>query len=234
MKNLSNRMKKYEAAYQLQLTPRTPVIIRLDGRAFRTLTKKLDKPFDAKFIHCMTVAAFHTCREIQGFKLAYVQSDEVNILLTDYNNHETQGWFLYKLSKMVSISASLMSVYFSNFMKLNGFFDSKAFNIPEDDIANYFLWRVKDWNRNSLNMYAQSFFSHKQLMNKHSSEVHEMLHGIGKNWATDLPDICKNGTWILKDQSTTNENYSTYENIEKLLDRKNWGTKTNDSKDSPK
>lgn len=224
MKDLATRMKKYEAVFQYQLTSRTPVIIRLDGKAFHTLTRELDKPFDKRFMESMVSAASYTCSQIQGFKLAYMQSDEVNILLTDYDKLNTKGWFKYKLSKIVSLSAAMMSVYFTEFMRIHfnptqliGFFDSRAFNIPEDDIANYFLWRVKDWTRNSLNMFAQSFFSHKQLINKHSSDVHEMLHSIGKNWATNLPEVCKNGTWILKDGTTSTSNYSTYEDITKLI-----------------
>jgi len=222
MKDLGDRMKRYESVSQYKLTPRMPVIIRLDGRAFHTLTRKMGKPFDEVFMRSMVDAAQSTCQEIQGFKLAYVQSDEVNILLTDYDNHETEGWFRYKLSKMISISAALMSVHFTqlierNYMECCEVFDSRAFNIPIEDVANYFLWRVKDWNRNSLNMYAQSFFSHKQLINKHSSEVHEMLHSIGKNWATDLSDVCKNGTWIPKRGNAGSWNLSSYQEIENFV-----------------
>lgn len=75
-------------------------------------------------------------------------------------------------------------------------FDSRAFSVPPDDVVNAFLWRAKDWERNSLQMYARSFFSHQELMNKNHSELHEMLHGIGKNWATDLTDQERNGTFI--------------------------------------
>lgn len=217
MKDLGNRMKRYELISQFKLTPRTPVIICLDGKAFHTLTKNMNKPFDYEFIKAMKAAAIEVAKEIQGFKLAYVQSDEASFLLTDYDTLMTEGWFQYRLDKILSISASIMSVYFSRRLDEIAYFDARAFNIPEDDIPNYFLWRTKDWARNSLNMYAQSFFSHKQLMNKCSSEVHEMLHDIGKNWATDLPNIAKNGTWILDNKITSNANYSTYDEIKNIL-----------------
>lgn len=201
MKNIGDRMKRYEYVTRQYLTKRVPVIVRLDGRAFHTLTRDCDKPFDQFFIDSMQLAANHVIEQVQGFKLAFIQSDEVNFLLTDYDELHTDGWFDYNLSKILSISAALMSAYFSQSFCRIGIFDSRAFNIPADDVANYFVWRAKDWARNSLNMYARSLFSHKQLMNKHSTQIHEMLHGENKNWATDLSGQQKNGTWILPDKA---------------------------------
>lgn len=203
--SLATRMKRYEESSRYILTPRTPVIIRCDGKAFHTFTRKMDKPFDSYFIGAMTLAANEVAKRIQGFKMAYVQSDEASFLFTDYDKLDTQGWFNYRVDKMVSISASLMSVWFNYHLNKEKFhtnelpiFDSRVFNIPENDIANYFLWRYKDWNRNSIQMYAQSFFSHKQLHKKSCSAIHEMLHAIGKNWAKDLSNIEKNGTFFIK------------------------------------
>lgn len=202
--SLGNRMKEcYEDRYRICLTRRTPVIIRLDGRAFHSLTKHFDKPFDKGFMQSMVFSAIRTAEEIQGYKLGYVQSDEVSILLCDFDKEETEAWFDYNLSKMISISASMMSVYFN--IELSrythdfghmGVFDSRAFNVPLDDVPNYFIWRYKDCVRNSLQMYCQSFFSPKQLLNKGSSDQHKMLHDIGRNWAEDLSWREKNGTFI--------------------------------------
>ena len=78
-------------------------------------------------------------------------------------------------------------------------FDSRTFNIPEAEVANYFLWRTQDWHRNSVSMYAQANFSHKELHKKNITAMHEMLHGIKKNWTTDLPSIVRNGTFLYLD-----------------------------------
>jgi tRNA(His) 5'-end guanylyltransferase len=154
----------------------------------------------------MVSAACEVAKEMQGFKVAYVQSDEATFCLTDYDRLETQGWFDYDLSKMVSISAAIMSVAFNTHfpadkleLRTLAVFDGRAFSVPPDDVVNAFLWRAKDWKRNSLQMYARSFFSHKELINKNHSELHEMLHGIGKNWAIDLTDQERNGTFIFLD-----------------------------------
>jgi tRNA(His) guanylyltransferase len=221
MKDLGDRMKGYEAVTQIGLCPRTPVVLRLDGRAFHTLTRRLEKPFSYAFIDAMIDSAVKVCDNIQGFKLGYVQSDEVNIVFTDYDKLNSDGWFDYKLSKIVSVASGLMSAHFSNLFGKVGVFDCRAFNIPEDEIANYFLWRVKDWLRNSLNMFAGSFFSHKELMHKSSADKHEMLHSIGKNWA-DLDLRLKNGTWVKKYLAVSSEEYSTYAAIDALLERDFW------------
>lgn len=215
--SLGDRMKKYETVSKYQLTPRTPVIIRIDGRAFHTFTRGCDKPFDKSLNNCMVYATKKTAQSMQGFKLAYTQSDEASFLLTDFDEINTQGWFDYSHQKIISISASTFTAHFIDFMSRSleccftslPTFDARAFNVPLSDVANYFLWRSKDWERNSLTMYSQSFFSHKELMGKNASDKHEMLHSIGKNWATDVDNKFKNGTFILK----TEGELEKYDNI---------------------
>jgi tRNA(His) 5'-end guanylyltransferase len=202
--SLGDRMKKnYENPARLYLTRRTPVIVRVDGRAFHTFTRNLQKPFCTEFTAAMVKSALAVAGEMQGFKLGYVQSDEASFLLTDYDELQTQPWFAYNKSKVESISASTMTWEFARHMSVAGFtkmatFDARAFNIPEDEVVNYFLWRAKDWARNSVTMYAQSKFSHKELHNKTCADMHEMLHEVGLNWSTDLMDDKKNGTFIMR------------------------------------
>ncbi len=204
MKDLGSRMKdNYELRARHYLTCRTPVIVRVDGRAFHTLTKNYNKPFDGRFMESMAWATYELFEMMQGCKLAYVQSDEASFVLTDYDTLNTQGWFDYRQSKIESISASVMTTSFcyesaAHNRPVKAAFDARAFNIPEDEVANYFLWRAQDWHRNSVSMYAQSFFSHKELFGKNIPAMHEMLHGIGKNWTTDLEDHERNGTFMYR------------------------------------
>src|SRR5574343_957638 len=52
--NLEERMKQnYEHAYRIQLPKRMPVILRLDGKAFHTFTRHMNKPFDTDLILLM-------------------------------------------------------------------------------------------------------------------------------------------------------------------------------------
>lgn len=204
--SLGDRMKRYEKVSSPELYRRMPVICRVDGKAFHTFTKKIKctKPYDVDLIAAMLYASHRVAEEMQGFKLGYVQSDEASFLITDYDNLETQPWFGHDLSKIVSISASIMSVYFNawfgNFKNMSTYalFDSRAFQLPKDEVANYFVYRAKDWERNSLQMYARSVFSHKELMGKKKDDIHEMLHKEGRNWTKDVPPQEKNGTFFHK------------------------------------
>lgn len=200
---LGNRMKNnYESIWSLKLIRRMPVIIRLDGKAFHTVTKDCERPFDFKFIHAMIHTAQFLMDEVQGCKCAYVQSDEISLLLIDYDRFETQAWFGNELQKIISVSSGLASAYFTSEFGRFASFDSRAFNIPREEVCNYFIWRQKDWIRNSIQMLGQSHFSHNQLHKKSCADLQDMLHEKGINWANQ-PDLIKNGAFIIR--TTLNE-----------------------------
>jgi tRNA(His) guanylyltransferase len=217
--SLGDRVKRYEAVHDHRLTPRSPLFIRVDGRAFHTLTRSCRRPFDQGLISGMSRAAVETSRDMMGFKLAYVASDEATFMLTDYDDLQTQGWFDYKLSKVVSLSASLFTAHFANTYALPervATFDSRAFTVPIDDAPNAFVWRQRDWERNSLQMLARAHFSHRQLHGKGRRDMHDMLHEIGINWA-DLAPREKNGTFILRDRSMVHDKVD-YEQVRQWIE----------------
>ena len=117
--DLANRMKEYEKRNQYYLQKRTPVAIRVDGRSFHTFTKGFKRPFDNILMKAMQETAKYMCENIQGAKLAYVQSDEITIILTDYDTLETDCWFNYRTDKLCSISASMATMAFNKFFKKN-------------------------------------------------------------------------------------------------------------------
>ena len=220
--SLGNRMKRYESVSRHFLTRRVPVIIRVDGKAFHTLTKHAKKPFDSRIMDAMSNAALAVLKEIQGAKAAYIQSDEVTFLVTDYDTLNTEAWFGYNLQKLVSITASVMSVAFNKEYAndIGAVVDSRAFNVPSSDVINNFLWRAKDWNRNSLQMYCRSVFTHKQLHGKKAAEMHEMLFEKGLNWTTDLTGRERNGRYIIASEGgwVINDNVlPSYQAIESVL-----------------
>ena len=159
---LGDGMKQnYENRQRFYLTRRTPVIVRVDGRAFHSL--ELKKPFDGKFIDAMVLAAMHVFGEMQGCKMAYVQSDEANFVLTDYDDLNTQAWFDYNKSKVESVAAALMSVAFGRCLRLMNqkelaIFDARAFNVPGGRGRQLLPLAHKDWHRNSVQMLARTTF----------------------------------------------------------------------------
>lgn len=202
---LATRIKRYEAASDYILTPRSCLFVRVDGKSFHTYTRGCDRPFDRDIMDAMDYAMYRTATQMQGFKLAYTQSDECTFVLTDFDTHQTQGWFGYELNKVVSISASMFTAYFNDSYlaarseagddKPPALFDSRAFIVPLDDAPNVFVWRQQDWVRNSVQMLARAHFSHKELDGKRVPDMHEMLHGKGINWATDISDRERNGSF---------------------------------------
>lgn len=222
--NLGNRIKRYEQAYKYNLTPRSCLFIRVDGKAFHSFTKNLERPFDQDFITAMVYAASQTMQyQMQGCVAAYVQSDECTFMLTDFEAYETQGWFDYELNKVVSISAAAYTAYFNENLaaigkKGNGtaIFDSRAFIVPKDDAPNAFIWRQRDWQRNSLQMLARTHFSHKELYKKQIQDIHDMLYEKGVNWA-NLSAQHKNGTYLFGKPQHISHRHMDYDSLYKEL-----------------
>lgn len=101
---LGDRMKKfYENITRIFLPRRTYTIIRVDGKAFHNYTNNLDEPFDYGFIDDMNDVARYLCKNIQGAKFAFVQSDEISVLITDFEKIGTSAWFDGNVQKMASV-----------------------------------------------------------------------------------------------------------------------------------
>lgn len=118
--SLGDRMKEnYENRAKTYLVRRMPVIIRLDGKAFHTFTKGLKKPYDEIFHNTMNATMKYLCENIQGCKLGYTQSDEITLLLTDYDTIDTDAWFDNNVQKICSVSASMATMAFNQYFALN-------------------------------------------------------------------------------------------------------------------
>ena len=123
--NLGDRMKSYENITRTYLPSRMPIIIRIDGKAFHTFTKGFKKPFDDILMRAMEETAAVLCRDIEGVKVAYTQSDEISLLITNNDTWETQPWFGNNLQKMASVAASIATLAFN-----------RAFNALVHDFIN--------------------------------------------------------------------------------------------------
>lgn len=220
---LGDRMKaNYEDRTRFLLPRRTNTIIRLDGKAFHSWTKKVKllRPFDERYHEIFTEAAKATFKELQGCKLGYFQSDELSFLLQDFESEQTQAYFDGNLQKICSVAASTMTAHFnliwtySNVSSLDNtvpaMFDARVFTIPDiNEVANYFLWRHRDASKNSISMMAQEMFSHKELQGKSCVEMLDMIYAKSHSDNFRDPSIPfmpwdkldswkKNGTFIYK------------------------------------
>ena len=207
--SLGDRMKGYESVTATKLMRRTPVIVRIDGKAFHTMTKRwnLHRPFDALMHDAMLETTLNLCQEVQNSVFAYTQSDEISILLRDWAAIGTQQWFDGKVQKICSVAGSLATARFAMWGMRKGFikdltpelapmFDARVYNIPKEEVVNYFIWRQQDASRNSVQMLGRAYFSHRQLHSKSNSEVQDMLmaeHGV--NW-NDMETWQKRGSCV--------------------------------------
>jgi len=200
--SIGDRMKNYERCSEFLLPKRIPVILRIDGRAFHTITRKrFGKNWSMEFVEQMIEVAKIVQKDIQGCDLCYSQSDEVSFLITDYKTIRTSAWFDYDIRKLISISASLASSVFSRIYGKNVCFDSRAFSLPQDEICNYFIWRQIDATRNAIQMAGREYFSHKSLHKISCSQIQEKLFqekGINFN---DYPIVRKRGFCIVNGET---------------------------------
>ena len=118
--DLGTRMKEfYESIPKKKLMRRTPVIIRIDGKAFHTFTKGFEKPFEEILIKTMQETTKYLCENIQGCVLGYTQSDEITLVLVDYKKLNSAAWFDYEVQKMCSIAASMTTMAFNRIFAKN-------------------------------------------------------------------------------------------------------------------
>lgn len=118
--DLGKRMKEfYEGISKTKLMRRCPVMLRIDGKAFHTFTRGFQKPFDEVLIKTMQETTQYLCENIQGCVLGYTQSDEITLVLIDYQKFETSAWFDYEVQKIVSIAASMATMAFNKFFIIN-------------------------------------------------------------------------------------------------------------------
>ena len=117
---LGIRMKTfYEQIPKTKLMRRMPVAIRIDGKAFHTFTNGFKRPFDDVFIKSMQETTKYLCENIQGCVLGYTQSDEITLILIDYQKLNSDAWFGYEVQKMCSIAASMATMAFNKFFYKN-------------------------------------------------------------------------------------------------------------------
>lgn len=195
--DIAKRMRRYEEPFNQTLPQRMPVLIRVDGKAFHTFCRKFQKPWDSVMRRAMDAAAIAICEEAQGACCAYLQSDEITILLVSYRRFNSQPWLGNRVSKMVSIAASIATRAFNQYFEdqsfaepycgARGCFDARVFVVPREDVTNAFVERQQDAIRNSVQMLAQVHFPHKQLQGKSVDDQEAMLEDKKIFWSDSQP-----------------------------------------------
>ena len=212
---LNARIKSfYEEPVKTRLTRKIPVILRMDGKAFHTFTRGFKKPFDPIMRETMMETMKALCENIQGCVFGYEQSDEITLVLTDFENENSSAWLDYETQKMCSIAASMTTLYFNKIfsekvknlcnsneedekyidtmmtaVEKGAMFDARCFSVPKLSVYDVILARQIDASKNSISSVGRTYFSTSELRNKNTSKVQDMLmmyHGVNwNNFATE-------------------------------------------------
>ena len=193
---MGDRMKRYESVEAgRRFMPMLPMCVRLDGRSFSRWTKGLERPFDERLHNIMVNTTIGLVEETNAC-VGYTQSDEISLILHS-DDPKSQIYFDGKIQKVISsisgMAAALFSLWTDKYLpnrinvladpKRIATFDCRAWNVPnKEEAVNAILWREFDATKNSIQQAAHHHYSHKQLMNKHTGEMQEMLFQKGINW----------------------------------------------------
>ena len=204
---MGNFFLECEEVYRSVIQPGLPVIVRVDGRAFHTVTSRLEKPFDNEFILAMNHVALTLMEEFTA-NAAYTQSDEVSLVFIP-KSHAWRMMFGGRVQKIASVIAGVASSAFALAVASNSYlasrvnghvwaFDARVFTVPSVQVCiDYLAWREADATKNSLKAVAQRNFTHSEQIGKKAADQHEMLHRIGVNW-NDLPARYKRGIYYYR------------------------------------
>jgi tRNA(His) 5'-end guanylyltransferase len=215
MDALGDRMKMYEGMEtNRRAIPGLPVLIRIDGRGFSRWTRDLEYPFDPRLQELRVRTTMSLMQDL-GAIFGYCQSDEISLVLWAQNPMKQSLFSDGKFQKLVSLSASMTTAYFNNFVseilpeKLGkiAMFDSRVWQVPsKEEAVNAILWRELDASKNSISQAARSVYSPNQIFGKNSSELQDMLFQKGINW-NDYPTWAKRGSCIarVKEKIVINE-----------------------------
>lgn len=212
---LAEKCNYYRDLSDDRLMPGCYVMAMLDGRSFSKMIKKrFQLPFDDQFIELMNKTAKALAEKVQGVKIAYVQSDEISLVMTDFDQPGMDSFFGYRKCKLLSILSSIATGVFNQERLLMMTereemekyepvqFDCKVWNVPTwNDVFAWFLYRQIDCVRNSKQQVAQCYFSHKELSGLHTDEQVQKLKDEGKvDWWHDYDDGKKFGRFLRKEK----------------------------------
>lgn len=179
---LKDRVNSYQTIYSQKIMPRLPIVITINGRSFRRITSKIEKPFSLEFLNVMCATMVKLCHEIEGAVFAYMFSDEITIIVRNDQSLETQAWFQNDIQAMVSVSASIATLEFNSAAKSCDLlligeptFVSNVFAVPNlTEAANVIVC--------------------KQQLAQHRSLTSAVLHELTKKYGDDAIDILQNRT----------------------------------------
>lgn len=190
---IGDEMKALEAKLETRIPLEGYVIIRVDGRAFHTLTRHMEEPFDPLFVDAMNAAAANVLEAVDA-EFTYVQSDEITAVLSPYGRKANALPFGGRLEKLTTVAASAAASGFTRALMMGvldgakaaewgaaahvpaASFDARAIHVGDlTGVADNLLWRRVDCRKNAVTAVAKTEFTEGELHGKSTGERWQML-----------------------------------------------------------
>lgn len=213
--DLGDRVKSFESVgTRVKLPEGHPILIRLDGRAFHTLTRHCERPFDAGLRRAMVETA-RACAEETNATLAYTQSDEINLVLPPIVEGGNQGYFGGRVQKIQSCLAARASVVFNFLLPTHlphllprvkpanlPVFDCRVWAVPgEAEAVEAILWREIDARVNAVSQVGHTHFKGRKLEGVSSQEIKLLLEEKGVDYKS-FPLEFRRGVYLQRRRVT--------------------------------
>ena len=215
--SLGDRQKAYEAAYDSEVIRRIPVMVRVDGRSFHRVCKKLQKPYEPLLLEAMAHTMFYVVSEMAGAVFAYQQSDEITFVLRNDQSLDSEPWYGNRIQKICSIAGSLATLGFAKSLSEMGtkldlcgdaLFDARVWGMPNvSEVVNNLVWRQQDCTRNAISGAAQAILGRKfgkktglKMLHGRSSKekIELMLTECGIVFEEEFPSAFRMGVGAYK------------------------------------
>lgn len=194
---IKSNMEKPECGRAIPQTH--TIMVRLDGRAFSTFTRGMEKPFDPAFAEAMIGTASHLVEHFKA-EIAYVQSDEINLVLRN-ERPESEHPFGGKIQKICSVFAGLATAKFNMLLPARAHllphFDARAFGVDRYELSNAVLmWREADAIRNAILSLGQMRIGKKRVHGMGTRQVAELLRSEYNAQPLDFGEHYAYGTYL--------------------------------------
>lgn len=156
----------------------------------------------------------YLCENIQGCVLGYTQSDEITLVLIDYQNLNTSAWFDNQIQKICSVAASLATLAFNKYWakETENIYDNYIFSSGSGE-QEFQRWKLFDKKNYQAIFDARVFnLSPEEVVNNliwrqqdatrnsinllgQSLYSHNKLQGISANQLQNKMLIEKNVNW---------------------------------------
>ena len=189
MRRKNKRIASWEIFSGIKV--RAPLIIRADGRGFKKILERRQKPYDQDFARSMAKAASSLFLD-SGLSpiLAFTFSDEINMLFLE-------APFAGRVEKIDSVVAGFLSSVLSLSLQQVVCMDCRVIPICQSEIIDYLKERQDESWRNHVFSYGFYMLREEgqtpiqameQLRGMREHEIHELVFQKGIN-------LAKTATW---------------------------------------